>query len=150
VELAAPEPRPDAPLAESAGRLLVPQVSALLSDGPPLLPLRAATLVLGLAPRAPGPALLRALLHRLLQAWRAEEATRERRQAEEDAMYRTKTYDDEECDEEQSKREYRRLVPSFNAVFADLVQQDSFGAEQEEKEAEPVPKDSSHIHEVAH
>ena len=153
--LASPAPAADRPLAESAAWLLSPQVAELLEGAGTgvggLLPLRSALLTLALSQHCQKGEILSGMVTRVLELWRAEESAREDRKAEEEALYRTKTYADEEEDEVQERNDYVKLFPTFSELFADLIEDDNFGGsvqkDQKEKKEE-VPKDSSYIYEV--
>merc|ERR1719266_2025085 len=145
--LASYEPATNATLATSAAWLLDGQTLALMSStSSPMLNLRSSLLTLALSWRS-NPAMLKMLVDRILEVWKAEEAAREEKKALEESMYRMKTHTDEEGEEEQEKKEYAKLFPTFAELFSDLVQEDHFGERKEaSKEAsEVMVKDKSAV-----
>merc|ERR1719447_1503463 len=108
------------------------------SSSSSMLNLRTSLLTLALSWRS-NPAMLKMLVDRILEVWRSEEAAKEEKKALEESMYRMKTHTDEEGEEEQEKKEYAKLFPTFAELFSDLVQEDHFGERKEaSKEASEV------------
>merc|ERR1719430_211102 len=95
-----------------------------------LIDLRSSILTLAQSQR-PNPAMLKILVDKILEVWRREEAAREEKKALEDSMYRMKTHDEEEGEEELEKKEYAKLFPTFAELFSDLMQEDHFGERKE-------------------
>ena len=148
--LASFEPTTNTTLPSSAAWLLDSQTVALVRTTPVsshfMLNLRSSLLTLALSWRS-NPAMLKMLVDRILEVWKAEEAAREEKKALEESMYRMKTHTDEEGEEEQEKKEYAKLFPTFAELFSDLVQEDHFGERKEaSKEAsEVMVKDKSAV-----
>merc|ERR550532_154114 len=130
--LASFEPATNATLASSAAWLLDDETVALMStpSSSSMLNLRTSLLTLALSWRS-NPAMLKMLVDRILDVWKSEEAAREEKKALEESMYRMKTHTDEEGEEEQEKKEYAKLFPTFAELFSDLVQEDHFGERKE-------------------
>ena len=148
--LASFEPATNATLASSAAWLLDDETVALMStpSSSSMLNLRTSLLTLALSWRS-NPAMLKMLVDRILDVWKSEEAAREEKKALEDSMYRMKTHTDEEGEEEQEKKEYAKLFPTFAELFSDLVQEDHFGerkeASKEASENAQMVKDKSAV-----
>ena len=119
-------PQPSTSLLDHARWLLSGNVINFFESDKKVLFLKSSLLFFNLEniPERGGDILLRVTDY-LLQLWREDEALKEKKAAEAEAMYRTKTLCHEDEDDEVIEAEYRTMFPSFSDAFSDLTEHES-------------------------